>query len=60
MRESGLQGVVRGRRMKTTMADDSKECGWKMKAEDNYDEHYYRGWMHELPPMQHNVRGTLL
>ena len=24
MRESGLQGVVRGRRIKTTMADDSK------------------------------------
>ncbi len=37
-----------------------KEHGWRSKVEDDYDEHYYREWMHELPPMQHNVRGTWL
>jgi hypothetical protein len=31
-----------------------------MKADDEYDERYYREWMHELPPMQHNVRGGWL
>ena len=37
-----------------------KENGWHLKAEDTYDERYYREWMHELPPLQHNVRGAWL
>ncbi|MCW8885807.1 MAG: nucleotidyltransferase family protein [Motiliproteus sp.] len=27
---------------------------------DDYDQHYYREWMHEIPPLQHYTRGTTL
>lgn len=32
--------------------------GWKPDPVDAYDEHYYRQWMHELPPMTHVRRQT--
>ncbi|MDP5459384.1 nucleotidyltransferase family protein [Alishewanella sp. SMS8] len=25
-----------------------------------YDEHYYRNWTHEIPPVRHHARGTVL
>lgn len=31
--------------------------GWESKQLDDYDESYYRKWMHEIPPMSHKVRG---
>lgn len=34
--------------------------GWLATKRDSYDQHYYRTWMHELPPMQHLHRGTNL
>lgn len=34
--------------------------GWASSARSDYDERYYRTWMHELPPMQHIQRGTVL
>ena len=34
--------------------------GWQSTSRDKYDQHYYRQWMHELPPMRHNKRLTLL
>jgi hypothetical protein len=34
--------------------------GWRSAAVSPYDQHYYREWMHELPPMQHSERGTTL
>jgi hypothetical protein len=34
--------------------------GWLTTKLDAYDQHYYRAWMHELPPMQHLHRGTNL
>jgi len=33
-----------------------QEQGWQTKVLDEYDEHYYRAWMHELPPMTHRWR----
>jgi hypothetical protein len=27
--------------------------GWATTHHDDYDQRYYRAWMHELPPMQH-------
>jgi hypothetical protein len=35
-------------------------AGWEFDGLDAYDERYYREWMHELPPMRHKERGTLL
>ena len=34
--------------------------GWTASHHDAYDEHYYRAWMHELPPMQHVKRMTVI
>lgn len=34
--------------------------GWLLCAHDEYDQRYYRKWMHELPPLRHGVRNTTL
>ncbi len=34
--------------------------GWANTHHDAYDQHYYRAWMHELPPMQHIKRETVI
>lgn len=34
--------------------------GWHSMPKDDYDERYYREWMHELPPFQHAIRGSSL
>jgi Uncharacterised nucleotidyltransferase len=28
------------------------DAGWEFEKTDAYDQHYYRAWSHELPPMQ--------
>lgn len=37
-----------------------QQHGWGFEPLDPYDERYYREWMHELPPMRHQTRGTML
>jgi hypothetical protein len=34
--------------------------GWNGSNHDEYDQKYYRQWMHEIPPMRHVVRGTTI
>ena len=34
--------------------------GWAATHHDAYDQRYYRTWMHELPPMQHIKRMTVI
>lgn len=34
--------------------------GWSSGSVDPYDERYYRQWMHEIPPMTHRMRGTVI
>lgn len=34
--------------------------GWHHLQEDDYDQRYFRSWMHELPPLIHRARGTIL
>ncbi len=34
--------------------------GWVSAKSSRYDQYYYRKWMHELPPMTHVRRGTVL
>lgn len=34
--------------------------GWVSVAKTDYDQHYYRTWMHELPPMRNIQRGTVI
>ncbi|BFT31005.1 nucleotidyltransferase family protein [Alteromonas sp. D210916BOD_24] len=34
--------------------------GWIGKELDDYDERYYREWSHEIPPLYHHRRGTVL
>jgi hypothetical protein len=35
-------------------------AGWVSANTDAYDQRYYRQWMHEIPPMQHIHRGTVI
>ncbi|MBC7455972.1 MAG: nucleotidyltransferase family protein [Massilia sp.] len=34
--------------------------GWAASGHDAYDQRYYREWMHELPPMQHVKRQSMI
>lgn len=34
--------------------------GWRQPELDPYDVKYYREWMHELPPMVHDGRGSIV
>jgi Uncharacterised nucleotidyltransferase len=34
--------------------------GWKHIKIDDYDQYFYRHWSHELPPLQHRERGTVV
>lgn len=34
--------------------------GWEQVKTDAYDETYYRKWMHEIPPLRHRERLTVL
>lgn len=36
-------------------------AGWeRMKPAEGYDDHYYRTWMHELPPLIHRERDRMI
>ena len=35
-------------------------AGWISEERDAYNERYYREWMHEIPPMRHVQRGTVI
>ena len=35
-------------------------AGWRPIKLDPYDQRYYRTWMHELPPLVHPERGTVV
>jgi Uncharacterised nucleotidyltransferase len=35
-------------------------AGWLATNSDAYDQYYYRKWMHEIPPLQHVHRGSVL
>ena len=35
-------------------------AGWNSANTDAYDQRYYRQWMHELPPLQHERRQTAI
>lgn len=34
--------------------------GWRHIKLDDYDQYFYRHWSHELPPLQHRDRGTIV
>lgn len=34
--------------------------GWAGIQHDQYDDHYYRTWMHEIPPMRHLERHSII
>ena len=37
-----------------------RQSGWEVMKLHSYDDRYYRRWMHELPPLRHAARGTVL
>jgi Uncharacterised nucleotidyltransferase len=44
----------------TAVETTLQDYGWESDDEDSYDEHYYRQWMHEIPPMVHAERESVL
>lgn len=34
--------------------------GWMSNKAEQYDQRYYREWMHEIPPLKHITRGSFL
>ena len=36
------------------------DAGFEWATSDSYDQSYYRRWMHELPPLIHKERGTMI
>jgi hypothetical protein len=34
--------------------------GWEHVKLEDYDQYFYRNWSHELPPLRHRVRGTVV
>ena len=36
------------------------KAGWISQHQDAYDQRYYRQWMHEIPPMQHAQRASMI
>jgi hypothetical protein len=36
------------------------EKGWEPVKDSAYDQNYYRKWMHELPPLRHRDRGSVV
>lgn len=34
--------------------------GWRSHTTDAYDQQYYRNWMHEIPPLHHVLRSTVI
>lgn len=36
------------------------KSGWSTASHDDYDQRYYRDWMHEVPPLKHIRRGTTI
>ena len=41
----------------TEFEDSLKARGWRSSELNDYDERYYRKWMHEIPPLTHPLRG---
>ena len=37
-----------------------REYGWESAEDDPYNDRYYRKWMHEIPPMAHVERDSVL
>jgi hypothetical protein len=37
-----------------------RRCGWESMHLNPYDQRYFRQWMHELPPLEHVRRKTVL
>lgn len=35
-------------------------AGWISDERDAYNQRYYRKWMHEIPPLRHVLRGTVI
>lgn len=44
----------------TAAEDRLIRAGWVSSHHDAYDQRYYRQWMHEIPPLRHLHRGTIV
>jgi hypothetical protein len=56
---SDMDILVRRQHLPAVEAD-LMSVGWKPSRVDDYDLGYYRNWMHEVPPMEHVRRHTVV
>ncbi len=56
---SDIDVLVRRHELPAVEAD-LMSVGWKPSRVDDYDLAYYRNWMHEVPPMKHVRRHTVI
>ena len=35
-------------------------AGWQLAKDDPYDQHYYRRWTHQIPPLRHATRHSVI
>ncbi|GAB4140953.1 MAG: nucleotidyltransferase family protein [Sphingomonadales bacterium] len=52
--------ILTDRRHLQLVEDALRAHGFAPEPHDEYDEQYYRAWMHELPPLRHQARGTVI
>ncbi len=52
--------ILTDRRHLQLVEDALRAHGFAPEPQDDYDEQYYRAWMHELPPLRHQARGTVI
>lgn len=46
---------------KIEQIEEAMKCNeWEGTHHDEYDQRYYREWMHEIPPMRHLLRRTVI
>ncbi len=52
--------ILVSKKIISTVEKELWKDGWLSFHNDKYDQRYYRKWMHELPPLKHENRGTVL
>jgi len=52
--------ILVSKRMLDMAEERLLKMGWEFMTADDYEQHYYREWMHELPPLRHKERGTII
>jgi hypothetical protein len=59
-REYGDVDIMTAKPQLGVVESAMRAAGWEAMKLDEYDQRYYRQWMHELPPLRHRERETVV